>query len=135
MNKPFAIAALSSLLLLSGCVTTPQNGLYWGNYSHTLYEVKKSGDENSFKKHMNELHKIISTSEKRNLKVPPGIFAELGQLYQKDNKPQEAMSFYQREVAAYPESKQLMSRIISHEQNFPINFARSISPSAGLCNG
>ena len=113
MNKPLAITALSSLLLLSGCVTTPQNGLYWGNYSHTLYEVKKSGDEKSLKSHMEELHKIISTSEKRNLKVPPGIFAELGQLYQKDNKPQEAMSFYQKEVAAYPESEQLMSRIIS----------------------
>ncbi len=114
MKSFINLAILSTILLLSGCaVQTSASGYYWGNYSNTLYQVNKSPDENSISKHMRELQSIIEKSEGKNLKTPPGVFAELGMYYQKENKNEEALALYQKEISSYPESTALISKMIS----------------------
>ena len=48
----------------------------------------------------------------RNLAVPPGIYAELGYIYLKENKSKEAVTLFETESQLYPESKHLMDRLI-----------------------
>jgi hypothetical protein len=94
----------------AGCV--PKQSYYFGNYSQTLYAAEKYQNEDAYLKHKQELEKVISESEVRNLPVPPGIYAELGYINLKENNPKEAIRLFQVEAQLYPESKHLMDRLI-----------------------
>ena len=102
-----------ALFLLSGCVTPiSQSNLYWGNYSHTLYKVKKEPGEASNKAHEKELLSIVEKSNNRNLKVPPGVYAELG-IFAKEREDMNASANYFRmEQDTYPEGGTLMQRVL-----------------------
>lgn len=111
----FSIAVLIpfvAFILLTGCATQKQR-YYFGDYSHTLYKSVKNQNDESLLKHKQELEKIVSESEKRNLVVPPGIYAELGYLYLKANNTNEAVRLFQKESEVYPESKYFMDRLIN----------------------
>ncbi len=98
-------------LLLNGCVQ--KQIYYFDDYSKTLYSCEKNHDEASLLKHRQVLEKIINESEKRNMRVPPGIFSELGFIYLKTgNNSEKAINLFQMEAKIYPESKHLMDRLI-----------------------
>jgi hypothetical protein len=97
-------------LYLSGCAGG-QRMYYWGDYSNTLYKLKKHPSEESLLSHQQALEKIISESEKNNLRVPPGVYAELGYMYFRQNKKDLAIQNFHREKALYPESALLMDRL------------------------
>jgi len=103
-------AALICAFLIVGCV--PKQIYYFGNYSSTLYALEKDNNEAAMVAHKQELEKIIAESAKRNLQVPPGINAELGFMYVKENQPDKAISLFQAEAALYPESTLLMQRLV-----------------------
>jgi hypothetical protein len=86
--------------------------LYWGNYSETLYQTKKSPSEATLAKHQAELHSIIDVSAQKGLKVPPGIAAELGRLYARKGDSAMAASFFNKEAQTYPEAQYLMSQLL-----------------------
>ena len=70
---------VASLFFLGGCAATvTEAGYYWGDYSQTLYKYTKDPNETTLAAHVEELEDIISTSDEKGLKVPPGIHAELG---------------------------------------------------------
>ena len=46
--------------------------------------------------------------------VPPGIYADYGFLLYKQGKKEEGISFLEKEIALYPESSELISRIIKN---------------------
>jgi hypothetical protein len=91
-----------------------QKMYYFGNYSQTLYNYEKNQNEESLTQHIQELEKIISESQTKNLPVPPGIYAELGYISLKTNKPQKAIELFKTESQLYPESKHLMTRLIQN---------------------
>ena len=112
MKKIFtwSILGISCWILLNGCA---QKQLYYfGDYSNTLYSSEKSHNEESLLKHKQELERIIAESEKRNMMVPPGIYAELGFMNLKNNNLKESINFFQMEAKLYPESKHFMDRLI-----------------------
>ena len=98
-------------IFFSGCAPNKQM-YYFGNYSQTLYASEKFQNEDSFVNHKQELEKVISESEVRNLPVPPGIYAELGYINLKTNNSTEAIRLFQMETQLYPESKHLMDSLI-----------------------
>lgn len=108
-NKGIYILLL--VLLLSGCVVTSPVGYYWGSYSKTYYTLLKDPSEKNVLAHEDNLRKIIRVSEEKNLKVAPGIQAELGYLVSKKNNNQEAIALYEKEVNLYPESKVFLERL------------------------
>ena len=97
--------------LLSGCATTNQM-YYWGEYSDTLYDAKKTPGAESLAKHKEMLEKIYEESQKRYLRYPPGVCAELGYIYALQNNPSKAILLFQTEKQTYSESTILMDRMI-----------------------
>ena len=85
---------------------------YFGDYSKTLYALEKNQNEESLLNHKQELEKIISESEAKGLPIPPGIYAELGYICLNGNDTNEAIRLFNNELSLYPESKQLMDRLI-----------------------
>lgn len=104
------------LLIVSSIGCAPKQMYYWGNYSDTLYAYKKNSNDETLLKHMQELNKIVEKSNKRNNRVPPGVYGELGYLYLKTNKTKEAIEYFKLEKQLYPESTILMDRLIQKSE-------------------
>ncbi len=100
------------LLILSGCATVSESGLYWGNYSKTLYEYRKNPSPENLAKHKNELQTILTKSKEMNLRPPPGIQAELGALFMNEKDQKSATNYFSLEAETYPESKTLITRLM-----------------------
>jgi hypothetical protein len=106
----FGCVALLAILL-SGCA--PQRMYDWGDYSSTLYQSKKHPSSEADRNHLQSLEKIIEESKKTNLRIPPGVYAELGYIYFRQNKKDLAISNFKMEKELYPESTLLMDRLES----------------------
>jgi hypothetical protein len=105
--------ALLILLVAVSLISCAPKGMYnWENYSETLYSYKKNSNEESLLKHMQELKKIIEASNQNNMRIPPGVYGELGYYYLKNNKTKEAIEYFNLEKQLYPESGILMERLI-----------------------
>jgi hypothetical protein len=98
---------ISAVVLLSACNTT-QGGLYWGSYSDTLYNYKKEPGDQSRQQHVKSLNDIIATSDKKGIRVPPGVLIELAIMQIESGSPENANSLLDRELSLYPESKTLV---------------------------
>jgi len=85
---------------------------YWGDYSDSLYHAKKNPGVESLGKHQEALENIVEESKNRNLRIPPGVCAELGYLYAANNNTKKAIELFQMEMQTYPESTILMTRLI-----------------------
>jgi len=106
------ILSLTALafLLAAGCAPKPTM-YYWGNYSTTLYSTKKAPGDDTLLAHKQALENIIEQSKAYNLRVPPGVCAELGYFYFRQNNDKLASQYFQMEEATYPESRILMTRL------------------------
>lgn len=104
-----------TLFIFSGCATVSQSNLYWGDYSHTLYEVKKNPGEASNAAHEKELNHIVEKSTSMNLRVPPGIYAELGVYAKERGENSAADNYFALELATYPEGETLIKRTLKNK--------------------
>lgn len=109
MKKILPISLIA--LLIAGCGGAPAPLYYWGDYSKTLYDVKKEPGEASHGAHEQELLSIVKISKERNLRVPPGVYAELGVYALERGDQGVAKNYFNLEKEAYPESEVLMQRI------------------------
>ncbi len=100
----FSAACIS----LSGCANMGEKG-YWGNYSDYLYNYLKQPNAENQGKYEQELVRIISISNRKRKRVPPGIYAELAQLKMRNGQKDEAMAYFKKEIGLYPESEQYIS--------------------------
>ena len=98
-------------LFFTSCTTSAL--FYWGNYSQTSYNMKKNPDEKHREAHKKELLAIMEKSEKKKLKVPPGIYCEYGYLMHQDGNNDDALKYFELEETAYPESKTFTQRLRS----------------------
>lgn len=111
--KPFVLAAVLAVLTLSGCATTRQ-GYDWGKYDQLLYESYKEAANAGELRAGLEAH--VAALEARNARVAPGLYAELGTLYLEAGATDQAIAFYEKERAAWPESRGLMTALIVNLQ-------------------
>jgi len=101
---------LFSLIIFSACA---QNTIYyWGEYPNTLCQYRKDADEKSLNNHIDQLEKIITTSNRRHIRVAPGLQAELGYYYVQLGRVDEAIKLFNVEMEVYPESSVLMTKMI-----------------------
>ena len=111
------IKRLVILLCITGLITSCSNvspgGYYWGNYSYTYHQLIKEPTSENRAKHQATLQDIIAESEKLNLRVPPGIHAELGNLLELDDQTESAIAQFSEEVRLYPESEVFIGRLLS----------------------
>lgn len=97
--------------MLQGCSTVTKAGYYWGDYSDTLYQYTKDPNEGTLAAHVEELQKIIEVSREESLRVPPGVYAELGYILARQGNDQGAAVQYENEMALYPESRVFLERL------------------------
>lgn len=103
---------LACAVFLGGCAATvTEAGYYWGNYSHTLYKYTLDPNDVTLAEHIEELNDIIDKSREMNLKVPPGIHAELGYIRARQGNDAQAMVNYETEMSLYPESRLFLERL------------------------
>ena len=112
MRTPSLLIAIATVVLSTGCATVSESNLYWGNYSKTLYQVKKYPGEASNAAHEQELKSIVEKSKERNLRVPPGIYAELGMYALERGEKNVAENYFRLEQETYPEGAVLMQRTL-----------------------
>ena len=84
----------------------------YSNYSESYYQLKQTGDAESTSRWKTSLEDSIEKSNALAIRVPPGIYANLGYLHLKVGDTQKAISFFKMEKALYPESGIFMDNLI-----------------------
>lgn len=101
------IAQMSVLaLVLLGCSTT---NYHWGSYEKSLYRYYKNPA--SVEELGEALGEVIEEGEAKG-SVPPGIYAEYGQVLLTIGKAQAAIIYFEKEKNVWPESSMLMDNMI-----------------------
>lgn len=107
----FCLIWMAASILVTGCAS--QTHYAWQNYDQRLYNHYKNPSESD--QFIKDLQEIIADGEKTG-NVPPGIYAEYGYvLYENGNFP-EAMQYFKKEQDAWPESRVLMTKMLSNVQ-------------------
>ena len=104
---------LAGTILVTGCTTITEAGYYWGDYAATLYKYTEQPSEETLAAHVEELNHIVEVSKEKGLRVPPGIYAELGYISAKKGESDTAKAYYEIEMQNYPESQPFLERLVS----------------------
>lgn len=108
-----SIAIASAILFMTGCVTQPKPLYVYGDYSTHYYHSKKEPSPESTlelqKAIQNAIQNVNGSSSGR---VAPGMYANLGYMYLKAGKNDEAVVNFQKEKSTYSESAHFMNRMI-----------------------
>lgn len=103
---------ICTTLIFSGCAT--KKPLYdYEDYSETFYAMKRETSAETEVEWKSTLQEIITTAEEKKLRVPPGVYANLGYLYLKANDENKAISYFELEKSIYPEAIHFMDRLIN----------------------
>ena len=102
------LAVLLPLFLLAGCVAPDMYS--WGGYENAIYKYyKKPDSEDQF---LNALESALAKGESSS-NVAPGLYAEAGYIYLERGDGQKAIEYFSKEKALWPESVELMDRMIA----------------------
>lgn len=114
--RPLSILASGACaLLLLGCVAP---GKYnWGNYESSLYASYKDPAQQAA--YLAELAQITSEDKGKANIVAPGLHAEYGYLLLQTGKHANAIRQFQTEKQKWPESTQLMDKLIQLASRAP----------------
>lgn len=124
MKKVFYCLIAVTCLLVTGCVQTQYA---WDGYDQKLYNNYHNPEGGA--QFSADLKEIIAENEASG-RVPPGIFAEYGYaLYEKGQFP-EAIEYFKKEQAKWPESNVLMTKMISNVQQRITQSEKNVEISA-----
>lgn len=116
MKNPILLLPILAVILLSGC--TSSHIYEWGNYDQWLYENYKhpKNDEELYV----DLTALITQYESRKKPaakpMAPGLYAEYGFLLMRRGENQQAIKYYNKEKALWPESASFMDSMIQTAQ-------------------
>lgn len=112
--KQFLILGIITLCgaVVGGCAGKPQALYDYGGYSDAYYIFKKEPGEKSMGEFKSSIEDVIEKSDANAMRVPPGMFANLGYIYLKMNNPARAVENFEKEKAIYPEARHFMDRMI-----------------------
>ncbi len=109
-NIPAIVFLCCWVIGLAGCATTTSQPIYdWGYYQDSL---KAGYIKNDKEKMFEKLSNTVARVEANNIKIAPGIYAEYGFLLYQRGEPDLAIKYFMNEAEAFPESGQLMQKII-----------------------
>jgi hypothetical protein len=116
MKRPSRLAVLLlaapavAALVLAGCATGPRP-YRWHGYDQALFNYYQRPETAAAFRESLEL--AVKEDERDGLRVPPGIRAEIGTLYLQAGDRARARAWYERERSAWPESAELMAKLIA----------------------
>jgi len=109
MKKTLLFAVMASSFALTGCVA-PKTQWAWNGYNDHLFDYygqSITGDE-----YLVFLLAAVDEAEKRNVRLAPGLYAEIGTFYARAGKFEEALTYYELERKTWPESQGFMTALI-----------------------
>ncbi len=109
--RQHVLVAIAASVLLSACATARPIPYAWGDYSSSLYKLKKDPSDENLRGHKQVLIQIIENSKQQSMRVPPGVYAEYGYIVTKEGKTEEGMKYLDLEAETYPESKAFVERV------------------------
>lgn len=99
---------IAALFLFSGCAAQRYE---WNQYDQRLYDYYKDpGSGEAFVKAMT-IH--VQALEAAGKKPAPGLYAELGTFALSSGDSKQAITYYSKEMKAWPESSSLMAALIA----------------------
>jgi len=109
MKTVFVVVFIT--IFLAGCQTTKPMYEY-ENYSESFYSMKKEGGDETAAQWKTSLESIIDKSTVEAVRVPPGVYANLGYIHLKANNSEKAIAFFEQEKQIYPEASKFMDNLI-----------------------
>jgi hypothetical protein len=106
------ICAVVCALALGGCASGNKGMYDWGGYDAMLYGGYK--DPTTVAASMQKLETHIQKLEQGKLKVPPGLYADLGMLQLQAGAKDKAQANFRKERELWPESASLMDALINN---------------------
>jgi hypothetical protein len=108
MNLWKLVVVLAAAGMTAACA--PQTKYAWGSYESSLYQhYRTPGNSAEFAQRLSE---TIGKAETSGQKVPPGVYAEYGQVLLESGNSKQATVFFEKEKVAWPESTVLMTTMI-----------------------
>lgn len=111
------LCIVTATLLLAACGGS--SSIYnWGKgeYSNAVYEyLNQEGDPQA---QLSQLETLASQSNGK--KVAPGLYAQIGLLYNQIGNQEKALVAFNKEAELYPESKQYIQFLINKGNKKPI---------------
>lgn len=107
-------AVLLAATLLAGC-TTPKTLYNWDGYQTTVYQYYQQ-DGVSSEQQITALNQMVETSRASDKAVPPGLHAQLGLLYAKSGRPDQAFTEFNTEKRLFPESAAFMDFLMAKDK-------------------
>src|SRR5689334_4021944 len=95
--------------LLSGCAAANPPLYSWGNYESSIYARYTGNDPAQAQQYLEE---VIQTAKSGNGRVPPGVYADYGMLLYQQGRGAEAVEYFQKEAATFPEAAPLMTKLV-----------------------
>lgn len=105
--------ALLVCLQLAACAATPGPLFSWGQYQESLYRRSTDPTAEGQQAAFLMVERTIKEAEARQLRVPPGVYADYGLLLFKQGRVEDAAQCFRREAETFPESEPLMQRLLS----------------------
>lgn len=117
------LVSLAVLILLAqGCASGRKYS--WGRYDTELYRHYKNPQDREA--HLERLKEIMEKAETED-RVPPGLYAEYGYCLYELGSIDEAIPYFEKERAKWPESNVLMEKMIRNARRQQENLQRSSS--------
>jgi hypothetical protein len=107
MRAPLLLAAAIAAAA-TGCAAPSM--YHWDRYDERLYQhYKHPQDREAW---VTSLRVTVAEAAEYGRKVPPGLQAELGYALLEEGQPQEAIGWFEKERAQWPESRPFMEKMI-----------------------
>jgi hypothetical protein len=103
-----AALALALALLAGGCA--PGSYYAWGSYNEVLYAHYRAPQAREA--WIAGLETTIRAAEQEGLRMPPGIYAEYGYALFEEGRTAEAIAYFEKEKALWPEARFFMDKMI-----------------------
>lgn len=108
MNVRALALALAAAVALGGCA--PRRIYTWSNYDEALYAHYRNPQDRQ--RWVEALRRAILSAEREGRRVPPGLYAEFGYALYEEGKMPDAVVYFEKEKAKWPESRVLMETMI-----------------------
>ena len=102
---------LGILIVLCGCAATPPY-VYYGDTSHNYYRYVKNRDAKSLEQYKKSLELVFKHSQKKGIKVPPGLYCDYALIMLTLNQNDVAKEYFQKEKVNWNESQPLMDFLL-----------------------
>jgi len=106
--------ALLVVVLSAGACAGPTTYYSWGTYSETLYAHYRAPQERQA--WIEGLKTTILEAEQAGRKMPPGIYAEYGYALFEEGDTAQAVVYFRKEQALWPESRFFMEKMVRNAE-------------------